>query len=259
MTSFQKSNQCENGSCVLTTEQCQCCFLIKSVNSSSETFHRRELKEPSVAFTSPVGRGLFKESMEQGCMECYFPLSEQFTTQSHPAFCGLSSLTMALNALLLDPNRVWKGVWRWFDDNVLGDCCIKQDVIQVKGITLEKLACLARCNGATCDAIFATDSSENDFRNIIRRICTQPELHSVLIVSYSRARLNQTGSGHFSPIGGYHPANDMVLIMDVARFKYPPHWVPLSLLYSSMCEVDEETNRSRGFLIVTHERRNEQK
>ena len=30
---------------------------------------------------------------------------------------------------------------------------------------------------------------------------------------------NQTGDGHFSPIGGYDPENDLLLIMDVARFK----------------------------------------
>ena len=27
----------------------------------------------------------------------------------------------------------------------------------------------------------------------------------------------------------------MVLVLDVARFKYPPHWVPLPLLYAGAC------------------------
>jgi hypothetical protein len=31
--------------------------------------------------------------------------------------------------------------------------------------------------------------------------------------------LGQTGTGHFSPIGGFHESKDLVLIMDVARFK----------------------------------------
>lgn len=39
--------------------------------------------------------------------------------------------------------------------------------------------------------------------------------------------LLQTGSGHFSPVGGYHDGRDMEFVLDVARFKYPPHWVPL--------------------------------
>lgn len=43
-----------------------------------------------------------------------------------------------------------------------------------------------------------------------------------------RAKLGQSGSGHFSPIGAFDRDTDMVLIMDVARFKYPPHWVSSS-------------------------------
>jgi hypothetical protein len=52
-----------------------------------------------------------------------------------------------------------------------------------------------------------------------------------LIVSYSRKEFLQTGDGHFSPIGGYSEADDLVLILDTARFKYPPHWVPLNMLH----------------------------
>lgn len=33
---------------------------------------------------------------------------------------------------------------------------------------------------------------------------------------------------------GYHEETDSVLIMDVARFKYPPHWVPLMHLADAM-------------------------
>lgn len=45
-------------------------------------------------------------------MESYFRLAEQFRTQDEPAFCGLSTLTMVLNALAVDPGRVWKGTCR---------------------------------------------------------------------------------------------------------------------------------------------------
>lgn len=52
-------------------------------------------------------------------MENYFPLSEQFVTQSEPAYCGPASLTMVLNALKVDPQKTWKGIWRWFNEEVL--------------------------------------------------------------------------------------------------------------------------------------------
>ena len=32
-------------------------------------------------------------------MNCYFPLAAQFRTQEEPAFCGLTTLVMVLNAL----------------------------------------------------------------------------------------------------------------------------------------------------------------
>ncbi len=44
------------------------------------------------------------------------------STQDEPAFCGLASLAMVLNALSIDPRRTWKGSWRWFHEAML-DCC----------------------------------------------------------------------------------------------------------------------------------------
>ena len=51
--------------------------------------------------------------MLDGTMESSFFLLEQFCTQDEPAFCGLATLAMALNALQVDPMRTWKGSWRW--------------------------------------------------------------------------------------------------------------------------------------------------
>ena len=63
--------------------------------------------------------------------------------------------------------------------------------------------------------------------------------------------MKQTGTGHFSPIGGYHAGQDMALILDVARFKYPPHWVPLPLLWEAMNTTDESTGLLRGSLFLS--------
>lgn len=58
------------------------------------------------------------------------------------------------------------------------------------------------------------------------------------------------GDGHFSPIGGYHEGRDLVLILDTARFKYPPHWVPLRELYLAMGRIDPVTGNPRGSLLI---------
>lgn len=65
-----------------------------------QSFHRRKLPEPpATAFSSAAGRALFKEALDAGTMDCFFPLIEQFRTQDEPAFCGLATLSMVLNAL----------------------------------------------------------------------------------------------------------------------------------------------------------------
>ena len=56
---------------------------------------------------------IIKFCLKDGNLEVYFRLAEQFRTQDDPAFCGLSTLTMVLNSLAVDPKKVWKGVWRW--------------------------------------------------------------------------------------------------------------------------------------------------
>lgn len=42
----------------------------------------------------------------------------------------------------------------------------------------------------------------------------------------------------------------MTLILDVARFKYPPHWVPLKLLWDAMNTIDETTGQQRGYVYL---------
>lgn len=42
----------------------------------------------------------------------------------------------------------------------------------------------------------------------------------------------------------------MVLVMDVARFKYPPHWLPVPAFFEAMQLVDPDTNYSRGYLLL---------
>ena len=113
-------------------------------------------------------------------------------------------------------------------------------------------ACLARCNGAKVDMARHGEFTEQDFRQLVISVCTSGEEH--LIVSYSRKTFQQTGDGHFSPIGGYHRGLDLVLILDVARFKYPPHWVPLPMLYEAMSHLDPVTGMPRGYLLMsTHQ------
>lgn len=216
--------------------------------AQTEGFYRRPLPEPCIAFSSIEGRQLFREALELGGMEGYFALAEQFHTQAEPAFCGLGTMVVVLNALAIDPGRIWRGVWRWYGEEML-DCCHSLPVIQETGITLDEFVCISRCNGAKVSAHRYTEKSLDEFRQDVQQ--TSSTTHGIhMVAAYSRKVLGQTGDGHFSPIGGYHPQRDLVLLLDVARFKYPPHWVPLPLLWQAFEPPDPITNRSRGYILL---------
>lgn len=42
----------------------------------------------------------------------------------------------------------------------------------------------------------------------------------------------------------------LVLLLDVARFKYPPHWISLPLLYEAMKPHDVVTGKPRGYFLI---------
>ena len=76
---------------------------------TANSFHKRVLPSNLIALSSKEGKALFTEALHLGGMESFFPLSEQFITQSEPSYCAISSLAMVLNALNYDPKKIWKG------------------------------------------------------------------------------------------------------------------------------------------------------
>lgn len=225
------------------------------------SFYQRRLPEGCIPFTSEPGKKLFREALDTGYLDAFFPLSSQLVTQHEPSFCGLASLCTVLNALGVDPRRVWKYPWRWYEQDML-DCCRPLEAVQQVGITLSEFNCLSRCNGLTLrtaspsapdsDLVGQTAStglSLDDFRREVEAATSTSS--SFMVVSFSRAVLGQTGSGHFSPIAGYAPSVGRVLVLDVARFKYPSYWVTLEDLYNAMRPIDPATGLPRGFTVLS--------
>ena len=208
----------------------------------------RSLPSDLDALDSRRGRALFREALLEGTMEGYFKLAQQFHTQAEPAYCGLGSLVCALNALRIDPERTWKGPWRWFSEELL-TCCKSLHEIERSGLTLDEVACLARCSGAIASVHRPPLVDIDEFREHVLAASTAPD-GPVIIANYSRKAVGQTGDGHFSPIGGYHVATDRVLVLDTARFKYPPHWLSLALLFEAIQDPDSESRRGRGWLML---------
>ena len=225
----------------------------------SANFYRRELPQTCISFGSKEGRQIFQSCLINKGLKSFYCLIEQHTTQSEPAYCGPSTLVIILNALAVDPRRKWKGPWRWYDEYML-NCCIDLEEVKTTGITLSTFLCLAKCQGISVRGHYASGSTLDQFRDAIRESCIENDDDSTttnvqntfLVVSYNRSVLKQTGQGHFSPIAAYDPISDSVLILDTARFKYGIHWVTVPLLFESMQKIDPDTNKSRGFVLLSH-------
>lgn len=150
-------------------------------------------------------------------MAGFFKLISHFQTQSEPAYCGLATLAMVLNALAIDPCRKWKGIkyssssykleiysfcvvycllkltqitgpWRWFDETML-DCCEPLENVRVKGISFGKVICLAHCAGANVEAYRTDQTSIDEFRDCVVACSTSDDCH--MISTYSRKSFKQ--------------------------------------------------------------------
>jgi Phytochelatin synthase len=265
------------------------------------TYRRRVLPSTLVALDSIPGSRRLVETLTLQTAATYLPLSSHFINQSDPAYCGISTLLVVLNALSIDPMVRWRGGWRYYghEDVLLHRCCFAPSRIQRYGIAVDELAQLAKCHGAhvvmkrpfpskstTTDASTTELLDElndtgaaaagqedeekcftlNEFRNDLISVLTTTtntadddsssnhnmnNNNTMLVVSFSRASLQQTGDGHYSPVAAYHQATDSVLILDVARFKYPPYWVRVPDLYRAMQPCDAVTNKPRAWFLIS--------
>jgi glutathione gamma-glutamylcysteinyltransferase len=207
-----------------------------------------------VKLSSHEGRQRLLSVLSKGLADAYWTLTEHSINQSDPAYCGLTTLVMVLNSMSVDPQIRWRGGWRYFGDEdvLLSRCCLNPERVRRIGITLEEFQQLARCQGLSVK-LKRPDRETNTlehFRNDIRQLLLQPS-KSVLVVSYSRPALGQTGDGHFSPVAAYHEETDSVLVLDVARFKYPPYFVSVPDLYNAMIPLDQASQKSRGWFVMT--------
>jgi glutathione gamma-glutamylcysteinyltransferase len=230
--------------------------------------HKRVLPNALTSFSSAKGRKLLMEALFiDGTAESYWNLTSHFINQSDPAFCGITTLVMCLNALCMDPNVRWRGGWRYYgsEEMLLDRCCLSTERIKRSGITLDDFCQLGRCQGLQIELKRPTSMARDDhddlsgnsngfslkeFRDDTQRILSDKVHRPLLVVSFSRQALGQTGDGHFSTIAAYHQQTDQVLVLDVARFKYTPYWVSVEDLYRSMQELDSVTNKPRGWFLL---------
>jgi hypothetical protein len=210
------------------------------------------LPESLVDFRSEAGEALLQQSEAK---EAYFPLASNFLTQKNQAYCGVASIVMVLNALSLPARAVpeFDPYLTFTQDNVLDEhteAVLPRSVLMQQGMTLDQLGALLELHPLEVEVHHAADSSVEAFREKAKQALAADD-HFV-IVNYLRMAIGQERGGHISPLAAYDAEADRFLILDVARYKYPPVWVAAADLFAAMNTTDaDNNNRTRGFVLVS--------
>jgi hypothetical protein len=221
---------------------------------------------------SPEGQTLLDT-----CDSCanYPAIATSFTTQITQAFCAVASSVTVLNASpvrkpLTDPYRPYRYFTQCNIFNERAKMRLDLDTVSNEGLTLAQAAYLLNAQQgveATCyhagraDTLAAAGGSggvpgcrtartADEFRAAAERALDRPRRY--VLINFSRATLSDDdlGGGHFSPLAAYNGTADELLLMDVARYKFPPFWVDTDLLWAAMATTDTSSGRHRGYIVV---------
>ena len=210
------------------------------------------LPDNLTGFSTRDGEVYFGES---DAREAYFPLADNFLTQKTQSYCGVASIVMVLNALGVPAPAVpeYEPYRTFTQDNVLDertDKVLPRETLARQGMTLDQIGGILALEPVKAEVHHASDSSVEEFRKLAGAYLR--ESGHFVIVNYLRKALGEERGGHISPLAAYDAKTDRFLILDVARYKYPPVWVKTADMFAAMNTSDAANdNKSRGFVLVT--------
>lgn len=230
-----------------------------SAKLSPGSIFKRKLPQTCVAFDSKEGKALLEESIKDSA-NAFLALNSHVCPQQNIDTCGHASASAVLNALNIDPKKSWNGhCWRYFSEHHFAQAVqhgahqgINLDELQALIEPIEQVETNLYRPPTLASPYGPTTINLPELEDLIKRSCNDPDEQGILIASFSRQALNQTGDGHFSPIGAYSKIDDKswVLMMDTAPFKYPYCWIETQNLFKAINTLDPNSKKIRGVLQV---------
>ncbi|MCV0424274.1 MAG: phytochelatin synthase family protein [Roseibium sp.] len=211
------------------------------------------LSEDLIDLTSTEGQSLL---LGAEASNDYFPLSIHFTTQDNPAYCGPATIAIVLNALNVPrpASKMTLGLGMFDQKNIFTPAAsavkpAESIVNPPYGMTLDELGGVLAAHDLDVQVVHAADTDLDTFRNTAIDLLQKE--NTFILVNYLRKSMGQEKGGHISPLAAYDEDTDRFLILDVARYKYPPVWVDAATLFDAMNTIDSDNNdRTRGYVSV---------
>ncbi|KAL3924396.1 MAG: hypothetical protein SGILL_001072 [Bacillariaceae sp.] len=183
----------------------------------------------------------------------FFLYQQGWEAQINQAYCAIATSAAVLNSLrgvIQLPQDPLYVPFPWATQStIVTDECVKEAVFDIDsvrrtGLGLGMVPNLLKCflvpQGYTAVSYpVDPDFSEKDkIKDVVVNALLDED--SRVVLNYDRGGIGQgdMGHGHWSPIGAYSAEIDAFLIMDVAKYKYPPVWVPTENLFGGVATMD---------------------
>ncbi len=234
-------------------------------NATERWFHDHQLVDGTTAADQPL---LYMNSSQAYSMlmngygwydysSDFFLYQSGWDVQINQAYCAVASSAALLNSLRVQLTLPMDPM---YDPHpyatqpiLLSTDCVNRKVVRYNdtlngilqfpgGISLPQARQLLLCHldssiwDVTIFHVDPSDTTTDQVRRDLQSALKDPNAR--VLINYDRRGLGQEGGGHFSPLGSYSPQHDAFLIMDVAKYKYPPVWVPTARLVAAMGTID---------------------
>jgi hypothetical protein len=230
-------------------------LLLCATGARAETL---ALPDNLIDLRSPQGEALL---LETHALEAYFPISVAFETQKNQAYCGVASIVMVLNAVRAPAPTTpeYQPYSVFTQDNVLNEkteAVLPRAILARQGMTLDQLGQILGLYPISVEVRHAASEGLEEFRKSASAYLASKD-HFV-VVNYLRKALGEERGGHISPLAAYDEKADRFLILDVARYKYPPVWVSTADLFAAMNTIDADNeNKTRGYVLISSKARSD--
>jgi hypothetical protein len=184
----------------------------------------------------------------------YWQLAPNFAAQITQSYCSVASAVTVLNAMPIPkPVDPAYAPYAYFTQSNFFTAdvskIISPQTVLAIGMTREQMTETLSRQGVTATSIAGDTLVEESLRSLLKSALGDDG--RFVLANYFRANLGQVGGGHWSALAAYDAQSDSVLILDVAKYKYPPAWVRLGTLLRAIATIDTTSNKSRGLVIVS--------
>ncbi len=184
----------------------------------------------------------------------YWQLIPNFAVQQTQSYCAVASAVTVLNSMPIrkpvDPTYAPYAYFtqaNFFTPEV--SKVISAQTVLAQGMTREEMVATLSRHGVKARSVAGDTYTDDSLRAELKTALGDDG--QFVLANYFRGTFGQVGGGHWSALAAYDAQTDSVLILDVAKYKYPPAWVSISLLRQSIATLDTTSGKPRGLVFVS--------